>query len=160
MCALVMVHLSTLEMLHRKYLSYQRYCFKDSWNKLKKQCFLCDSIKRSFLPSSFFYPFLIFICLASLCFLILPNDLVVIHNILPARTSNAWQWRRDSNYILVIFRSSFPLLHSISMHFPSLASPVLFMSIMNERLKEKGRIKREEDGDPTLLIYYKVTFLW
>jgi len=48
------------------------------------------------------------------------------------------------------------------MHFPSLASPVLFMSshIMNERLKEKGRTKREEDGDPTLLIYYKVTFLW
>jgi hypothetical protein len=31
---------------------------------------------------------------------------------------------------------------------------------MNERLKEKGRTKREEDGDPTLLIYYKVTFLW
>jgi len=63
------------------------------------------------------------------------------------------------------------------MRFPSLASPVLFMSshIMNERLKEiKGRIKREEEeegegegegegGDylaPRLLIYYKVTFLW
>jgi ribose 1,5-bisphosphokinase PhnN len=68
----------------------------------------------------------------------------------------------EDEILVIIFRSSFPLLHSMSMHFPSLASPVLFMSshIMNERLKEKGRTKREEDGDPTLLIYYKVTFLW